>query len=62
MASSPKVTKGLSPEEVEQRATALAQQETNEASAAKRKAKKTTLLSSLDTSSTALGTKTNTGT
>lgn len=62
MASSPKVTKQASAEEIEARATALAQQETNEVSAAKRKSKKTTLLSSLDTSSTALGTKTNTGT
>lgn len=64
MASRPKVVQAQSAEEIQAEATALAQKETNEANAQKRKAKKSTVLSSLDTSTTALGTatKTNTGT
>ncbi|MGR3978995.1 hypothetical protein FW754_15290 [Acinetobacter sp. 1207_04] len=65
MASKPKVVQQESPEEIERKATELAQKETNETNAAKRKNKQSTALSSLDMTSTALGTavqKTNTGT
>lgn len=64
MASKPKIVQQESPEEIERKATELAQKEANEASALKRKTKQSTALSSLDMNSTALGTvqKTNTGT
>lgn len=64
MGSKPKVVQQESAEEIERKATELAQKETNEATAAKRKTKKATVLSSLDTSGTALSTaqQTNTGT
>ena len=64
MASKPKIVQQESPEEIERKATELAQKETNEANAAKRKTKQSTALLSLDMNSTALGTiqKTNTGT
>lgn len=56
MASKPKIVQQESPEEIERKATELAQKETNEANAAKRKTKQSTALSSLDMNSTALGT------
>ena len=60
MASKPKVVQAESAEEIAAKANALAQQETNETNAQKRKSKKSTVLSSLDTSTTALGTATKT--
>jgi polyribonucleotide nucleotidyltransferase len=64
MGSKPKVVQQESAEEIERKATELAQKETNEANAAKRKQKKSTALGSLSESSlTALSApKINTGT
>lgn len=64
MGSKPKVVQQESPEEIERKAAELAQQETNEAKAAKRRNKKSTVLAGIDTNPTAMSTgiKTNTGT
>lgn len=64
MGSKPKVVQQESAEEIERKATELAQKETNEANASKRKQKRSTALSGLDMNTTALGSfsKTNTGT
>lgn len=65
MGSKPKIVQQESAEEIERKATELAQKETNESNASKRKQKKNTALGSLvDTSSTTAlsAPKTNTGT
>lgn len=64
LSSKPKIVQQESAEEIERKATELAQKEANEANASKRKQKKSTALGSLtETASTALSApKTNTGT
>lgn len=64
MGSKPKAPQQMSPEEMDRRAAELAQKESNESKASKRRNKRSTVLSSIDTNSTALGSvqKTNTGT
>ena len=64
MGSKPKVVKQESAEEIERKATELAQKETNQANASKRRQKKETALGSLTEASTTALTapKTNTGT
>lgn len=64
MGSKPKVVQAESAEEIERKATELAQKETNEATASKRRQKKETALGSLSEASTTALTapKTNTGT
>lgn len=64
MSSKPKVVQQESAEEIERKATELAQKEANEANASKRKQKKSTALGSLtEATTTALSApKTNTGT
>lgn len=63
LASKPKIVQQESPEEIERKAKELAQKETNENSAVRRKNKQSTALGSLLETQTALSAaKTNTGT
>lgn len=63
LASKPKIVQQESPEVIEQKAKELAQKETNQNTAARRKQKQSTALGSLVDTQTALSAvKTNTGT
>lgn len=63
LASKPKIVQQESPEEIERKAKELAQKESNENSAVRRKNKQSTALGSLLETQTALSAaKTNTGT